>query len=161
MLCRCSLGEIVFCTGRKRDAVCHWPCAGPRWRRLELCAFLMLNSGRLATRQTPTLHLIITSNILVTRFRTRLPSEKYRWRKVQSTRTAYTEARGQDCAVRHASLLHPHFLYTHPDDRRAGATSFQFIRFGTVAISSPTTAGVEFKRRYYHRKHMTLRYSHR
>jgi hypothetical protein len=39
----------------------------------------------------------------------------------------------------------PSLLSTRSDDRRARATSFQFIRHGMVAISFPTTAGVHLK----------------
>lgn len=146
ILCRCLLSVAVFWTGRKQDVVDHWPCAGSSVG-VELRAFLMPNDGRLATQQTPTLHLIITDILHVTKFLTYSPIDKYLPIDGEKSSPVGPHAPGQGCArvrpVRYPSLLHTVSSTHILTDRRARATSFQFIRHDTVTFPSPTTAGVQ------------------
>jgi hypothetical protein len=109
----------------------------------------MPNSSRLATRQTPALHLIITDILIVTILPTSLPSDEYpAIDGKKSSRFGPHAPRGQarPGTTKEACFsVTPSLLSTHPDDRRARATSSQFIRHGTVVVSFPTTAVVQLK----------------
>jgi hypothetical protein len=111
-------------------------------------AFLMPNSSRLATRQTPALQLITTDILLVTVFPTFHPSTSTQRLMAKSPADMDRMHRGQGRAgtTKDACFsVTPSLLTTHPDDRRARATSFHFIRHDTVAISFPTIAGVQLE----------------
>ena len=102
-------------TGRKRDVVHHWPCAGSRIG-VERRAFLMPNNRRLATQQTPTLHLIIIDILHVTKYCTYQASDKYLPIDGKKSSGVGPYAPGQGCArvrpERHPFSATPSPLHT-------------------------------------------------
>lgn len=151
LLCWCLLGVVVFWTGCKRLSsftIGHaLRCRASRLPRAQL------NDGRLATQQTPTLHLIIIiiAGILhVTNILAYSPCDKYL--PIYGEKSSRVGAHALRPGLRPGTTREACFsvtlkclLYPHPGNQRARATSLHFIRHGTVANSSPTTAGVEFK----------------
>lgn len=98
ILCRCLLSVAVFWTGRKQDVLDHWPCAGSSVG-VELRAFLLMsNDGRLATQQTPTLHLIVTDIRHVTKLLAYEPIDKHLPIDGEKSSPVGPHAPGQGCA---------------------------------------------------------------
>jgi hypothetical protein len=102
MPCRCLLGVIVLWTGRKRDVVHHWPCAGSRLPHAQQQQAGNTTDARTAThyhRHPPCDSISYLP-----------PIDKYPaidGKKVQPIWTACTEARAARVPLRmHASLLH-------------------------------------------------------